>query len=289
MSLEVQVVRTLFSIEHGGCPSPSPTPPDEEPMLYALRRAWQAVEARGAARSARRVPGGIAPAGEVGRAVGAFVLAAATHDVGAAGLGAGVGCAPGVARMVEVALARLILTALPPTRRGGSADAEGPATTIAIGTSAGSASAGAGSLGGAAAGPVSTSLPLTVRVGARGSAIVRANAAEHAARRVSDLPPPSWWGRERLGVGHTLLLTPPSRAGGRAEPRHDEVALWPAVPTARPALRLGEAPRRATRRAPGAERGLLGFAWRTLQDELEPGARRVGADGTAHPRAGGAW
>ncbi len=74
-----------------------------------MRRSWRSVEAA-STRTPRET---FAPAAVVARAVGTLVLEAATHDAGNATPGAVAGCASGVARMVDVALARLVLDALP--------------------------------------------------------------------------------------------------------------------------------------------------------------------------------
>lgn len=73
-----------------------------------LRRACRAAEGR-------RVAGAsvIAPAGHVARAVGTLLVAASTHGLHAAARGAAAGCAPGVARVVDISLARQVLHALP--------------------------------------------------------------------------------------------------------------------------------------------------------------------------------
>lgn len=73
-----------------------------------LRRACRSAEGRRAAGA-----GAIAPAGHVARAVGTLLVAASTSDLRSASRGAAAGCAPGVARVVDVSLARQVLHAMP--------------------------------------------------------------------------------------------------------------------------------------------------------------------------------
>lgn len=74
-----------------------------EALLRAVRRRWRTLEL--GARAPRDT---FAPAAQVARAVGTLVLEAATCRAGPAGNGARVGCAPGVERTVDAALARLV-------------------------------------------------------------------------------------------------------------------------------------------------------------------------------------
>ena len=118
--LETQFVRPSLTIESGWAPGPSSTALDlgsgapAEALLAALRRAWRDAEGRRAASA-----GAIAPAGHV-RPRGRHPPPRGGHarESRAAGRGASAGCAPGVARMVNVALARQVLEALPLPRRG---------------------------------------------------------------------------------------------------------------------------------------------------------------------------
>ncbi len=122
VSFETQVVQSFSPL----CPDPSraqtgaPGVPgldapglEEEVSRPAgpRDRRWGAIVATG---MAPRGAEGFAPAAQVGRAVGALVLAAATHGAGAAAYGAAVACAEGVHRTVDLALTRLIVD--PPAR-----------------------------------------------------------------------------------------------------------------------------------------------------------------------------
>jgi hypothetical protein len=124
---ETQVVRPSLTIESGWGPGGSPAAIDAgsgapaEALLLALRRAWRNAEGRRLAGASA-----IAPAGRVARAVGTLLVGAATHDLRGATRGATAGCAPGVARMVDDALARHVRDALP-AEAGHAVDAPRPA------------------------------------------------------------------------------------------------------------------------------------------------------------------
>lgn len=135
-----------------------------------MRRSWRTVEAS-RARAPREH---FAPAAVVARAVGAFVLEVATHDAGAAAAGAVAGCTPGVSRMVDVSLARLVLDALP----GRAATASDAAR-------------------GDTAPPRSTALPVS-------------DGRWPSRTRV---PPPAWWSRES-GWSPRLVNEPSEEEAG---------------------------------------------------------------------------
>lgn len=78
-------------------------------MLRAVSRQWRAAEAE----RARGPRAGFAPASAVARAVATLFIEAAVRGAGTAAAAAAVGCAEGVGRMVDVALARLVLDAMP--------------------------------------------------------------------------------------------------------------------------------------------------------------------------------
>ncbi len=136
------MVRTSLTVESGwgtgtlasGADVGSGAP--AEALLVTLRRAWKVAEGR-------RVAGAdtIAPAGDVARAVGTLLLAAATHDLRGATRGAEAGCAAGVARTVEACLARQVQDALPPRGRAKSGEDREP---IRAGEAPAAAGTGAG-------------------------------------------------------------------------------------------------------------------------------------------------
>jgi hypothetical protein len=174
-----------------------------------------------------RAAAGIAPASQLGRAVGQILVAAATAGTAEAERGAALGCEPGVGRMVEIALARLILHALPSPRRE-TADPPPPPRPA----------------------PASPSV---------GEPLLQAQPA---------LPPPAWWSRERASEAACGWTQ------GWGGPAHEAARLWPQVPAAR----ADQAGRRGVRRlrVAAGERGVLGLAWRTLEEELQPTRVRHG-------------
>ncbi|MDP2314486.1 MAG: hypothetical protein Q8P41_16405 [Pseudomonadota bacterium] len=87
-----------------------------EALLLGLRRAWRSAEGR---RESESDADAIASAGQVARAVGTLLVAAATQDLRGATRGAAAGCGPGVARMVQIAVTRQVLDALPRGEEGG--------------------------------------------------------------------------------------------------------------------------------------------------------------------------